>query len=157
MLKLFIHRKWIKTAASLTSVMGLTWITGVLVFHEALILVAYIFTIFVAFEVTKVACTHIVMHGCNNYYYGVLYGYCCTCVVIWFTVIFEIPLLYFLDCCRVLPYLSCLWWSPSRYGIYRACVTIIVPYAWPSRHMHMYRVWCVGEGGIACVCERPSK
>ena len=65
MLKLFIHRKWIKTAASLTSVMGLTWITGVLVFHEALIPVAYIFTIFVAFEVTKVACTHIVTHGCN--------------------------------------------------------------------------------------------
>ena len=40
------------------SVMGLTWITGVLVFHEALIPVAYIFTIFVAFEVTIVAYRH---------------------------------------------------------------------------------------------------
>ena len=54
---LLICRKWIKTAASLMSVMGLTWITGVLVFHEALIPVAYIFTIFVAFEVTIVAWT----------------------------------------------------------------------------------------------------
>lgn len=52
-----IYRKWIKTAASLTSVMGLTWITGVIVFHKALIPVAYIFTIFVAFEVTRVVHT----------------------------------------------------------------------------------------------------
>ena len=31
--------------------MGITWIVGVLVFHEALLFVAYIFTIFVAFQV----------------------------------------------------------------------------------------------------------
>ena len=58
-----IRRKWIKTAASLMSVMGLTWVTGVLVFHEALIPVAYIFTIFVAFEVTIVAQTWSFCHN----------------------------------------------------------------------------------------------
>ena len=45
-------RKWIKTSISLTAVMGLTWITGVLVFDESLIPFAYVFTVFVAFQVT---------------------------------------------------------------------------------------------------------
>ena len=37
---------------ALLFVMGITWIIGVLVFHEALLFVAYIFTIFVAFQVS---------------------------------------------------------------------------------------------------------
>ena len=47
-----MYRKWLKTGISLTVVMGLTWISGVAVFHEALLPFAYIFTICVAFQVT---------------------------------------------------------------------------------------------------------
>ena len=45
-------RWWLKSAISLTTIMGLTWIVGVLVFHNSLVTLAYIFTIFVAFQVT---------------------------------------------------------------------------------------------------------
>ena len=44
-------RHWLKTSIALLFIMGITWIIGVLVFHEALLFVAYIFTIFVAFQV----------------------------------------------------------------------------------------------------------
>jgi hypothetical protein len=58
--------------------MGLTWITGVLVFHEVLIPVAYIFAIFVAFEVTvDDHCHHITI------------------------AIVEIPLLSSVGCCHI--------------------------------------------------------
>ena len=45
------HRYWLKSSVSLVTVMGLTWIIGVLVFElPALLPLAYIFTIFVAFQ-----------------------------------------------------------------------------------------------------------
>ena len=40
-----------KTSIALLVVMGITWLIGVLVFTEALLFVAYILTIFVAFQV----------------------------------------------------------------------------------------------------------
>ena len=40
-----------KASISLVIVMGITWIMGVLVFTDDLLPVAYIFTIFVAFQV----------------------------------------------------------------------------------------------------------
>ncbi len=43
---------WLKTSISLMVVMGITWIIGVLVFHKALVFVAYIFTIVTAFQVS---------------------------------------------------------------------------------------------------------
>ena len=44
-------RHWLKVSISLTVVMGITWIIGVLVIQvEALFALAYIFTIFVAFQ-----------------------------------------------------------------------------------------------------------
>ena len=45
------NRHWLKVAVSLSTIMGLTWISGVVVFHKSLVAVAYIFTIFVAFQV----------------------------------------------------------------------------------------------------------
>jgi protein-S-isoprenylcysteine O-methyltransferase Ste14 len=45
------HRLWIKASISLTVVMGITWIIGFLVIEvEELFTLAYIFTIFVAFQ-----------------------------------------------------------------------------------------------------------
>ena len=46
-----VYRHWLKVSTSLTVVMGITWIIGVLVIEvEALLPLAYIFTIFVAFQ-----------------------------------------------------------------------------------------------------------
>lgn len=56
-----------KVAVSLVTVMGLTWITGVLVFHEDLVSLAYMFTMFVAFQV-ELRC----MHACVNSLNGCL-------------------------------------------------------------------------------------
>ena len=39
-----------KASISLVVVMGITWVMGVIVFTESLLPVAYIFTIFVAFQ-----------------------------------------------------------------------------------------------------------
>ena len=48
---ILVYRYWLKSSVSLVTVMGLTWITGVLVFElPALLPLAYIFTIFVAFQ-----------------------------------------------------------------------------------------------------------
>ena len=47
----FHLRQWLKATITLVIVMGLTWIMGIAVFDAALIPVAYIFTIFVAFQV----------------------------------------------------------------------------------------------------------
>ena len=45
------QRYWLKASISLTVVMGITWIIGVLVIEvDALFPLAYIFTIFVAFQ-----------------------------------------------------------------------------------------------------------
>ena len=47
----YYHRQWIKASVSLTVVMGITWIIGFLVIEvEELFALAYIFTIFVAFQ-----------------------------------------------------------------------------------------------------------
>ena len=47
----YYHRQWIKASISLTVVMGITWIIGFLVIEvEELFALAYIFTIFVAFQ-----------------------------------------------------------------------------------------------------------
>ncbi|XP_064383019.1 adhesion G protein-coupled receptor L1-like isoform X2 [Halichondria panicea] len=43
-------KRWLKAAVTLTVVMGLTWFLGVLVIGDNLIAVAFIFTIFVAFQ-----------------------------------------------------------------------------------------------------------
>ena len=44
-------RYWLRSSVSLVTIMGLTWIVGVLVFEvPALLPLAYIFTIFVAFQ-----------------------------------------------------------------------------------------------------------
>ena len=44
-------RHWLKAAVSLTVVMGLTWIIGILIIEvEELCALAFIFTIFVAFQ-----------------------------------------------------------------------------------------------------------
>jgi len=48
---LFLYSNWLKTSISLMVVMGITWVIGVLVFHQALLFVAYIFTIATAFQV----------------------------------------------------------------------------------------------------------
>ena len=46
-----VKRHWLKVSISLTVVMGITWIIGVLVIEvEELFPLAYIFTIFVAFQ-----------------------------------------------------------------------------------------------------------
>ena len=46
-----VHRNWSKASISLTVVMGITWIIGVLVIEvEELFALAFIFTIFVAFQ-----------------------------------------------------------------------------------------------------------
>ena len=47
-------RQWIKSAVTLTVIMGLTWIIGVLIFHRSLVSLAYIFTIAIAFQVNTV-------------------------------------------------------------------------------------------------------
>ena len=45
------HRKWLRSVVSLVVVMGLTWIFGVLIVEvEALLPLAYIYTILVAFQ-----------------------------------------------------------------------------------------------------------
>ena len=45
------HRTWLRNAISLVTIMGLTWVVGILVFEiPALLPLAYIFTIFVAFQ-----------------------------------------------------------------------------------------------------------
>ena len=47
----FAYRSWLKASISLTVVMGITWIIGVLVIEvEELFALAFIFTIFVAFQ-----------------------------------------------------------------------------------------------------------
>ena len=47
----FAYRSWLKASISLTVVMGITWIIGVLVMEvEGLFALAFIFTIFVAFQ-----------------------------------------------------------------------------------------------------------
>ena len=44
-------RYWLRSVVSLVTIMGLTWVIGVLVFEvPALFPLAYIFTIFVAFQ-----------------------------------------------------------------------------------------------------------
>lgn len=45
------YRSWLKSSISLVVVMGLTWVVGVLFFGRDLLAFAYIFTIFVAFQV----------------------------------------------------------------------------------------------------------
>ena len=48
---ILIQRHWLKASISLTVVMGITWIIGVLVIEvEELFALAFIFTIFVAFQ-----------------------------------------------------------------------------------------------------------
>lgn len=48
---MFITRHWLKVSVSLTVVMGITWIVGVLVVGlEALFFLAFIYTIMVAFQ-----------------------------------------------------------------------------------------------------------
>ena len=44
----FVCRHWLKVSVSLTVVMGLTWLGGVLVFRRELIFMAYISTALVA-------------------------------------------------------------------------------------------------------------
>ena len=52
-------RHWLKSSISLLVIMGITWIIGVLAFTQALLAVAYIFTIFVAFQVSSAhTCIH---------------------------------------------------------------------------------------------------
>ena len=46
-------RHWLKVSVSLVVIMGISWIIGVLTFHEALLFVSYIFTIIVAFQVLR--------------------------------------------------------------------------------------------------------
>ena len=41
-------RYWVKAIVALTIVMGVAWLFGVLFFHEKLLFVAYIMTIFIA-------------------------------------------------------------------------------------------------------------
>ena len=41
-------RHWLKTAISLTLVLGITWLVGLLVFRQELLFVAYVVTIFIA-------------------------------------------------------------------------------------------------------------
>ena len=105
--------------------MGLTWITGVLVFHEALIPVAYIFTIFVAFEVTEVA---------HTWSWLLLRYHCCISLTS-------------AGCCHI------------RFvcgGIQAGMVLQSMRDRYIALHMTNYDTH-VGEGSIACVCERPSK
>ena len=48
---MIIYRHWLKATISLTVVMGITWIIGVLVIEiEELFALAFVFTIFVAFQ-----------------------------------------------------------------------------------------------------------
>lgn len=47
----YICRHWLKVSVSLLVVMGISWIIGVITFHEALLFVSYIFTVVVAFQV----------------------------------------------------------------------------------------------------------
>ncbi len=42
------NRRWIKVSVSLTTVMGITWLGGVLAFTDKLVAVAYIMTILIA-------------------------------------------------------------------------------------------------------------
>ena len=45
------NRYWLRSVVALVTIMGLTWIVGILVFEvPALFPLAYIFTIFVAFQ-----------------------------------------------------------------------------------------------------------
>ena len=51
MYEIYTHRKWLKAAAFLAVIMGLTWIIGVLIVEvEELLPLAYIYTIMVAFQ-----------------------------------------------------------------------------------------------------------
>ena len=52
-IKSALFRHWLKVSASLVVIMGISWIIGVLTFHEALLFVSYIFTIIVAFQVLR--------------------------------------------------------------------------------------------------------
>ena len=58
----FLFRHWLKVSVSLLVVMGISWIIGVITFHEALLFVSYIFTIVVAFQVRTIN-----MHSCNSW------------------------------------------------------------------------------------------
>ena len=42
------YRHWLKVSVSLTLVMGITWVAGLLVFRKELVTLAYIMTIFIA-------------------------------------------------------------------------------------------------------------
>ena len=44
-------RRWLRSSISLVTVMGGTWAVGILFFDSRLLPFAYIFTIFVAFQV----------------------------------------------------------------------------------------------------------
>ena len=55
-------RHWLKVSISLLVVMGISWIIGVLTFHEALLFVSYIFTIVVAFQVHVHVCIAVSSH-----------------------------------------------------------------------------------------------
>ena len=49
--RLLLFRKWLRAAVFLVIIMGLTWIVGVLIVEvEALLPLAYIYTILVAFQ-----------------------------------------------------------------------------------------------------------
>ena len=52
-MKSALLRHWLKVSVSLVVIMGISWIIGVLTFHEALLFVSYIFTIIVAFQVLR--------------------------------------------------------------------------------------------------------
>ena len=42
------YRHWLKVSVSLTLVMGITWLAGVLVFRKESVTLAYIMTVFIA-------------------------------------------------------------------------------------------------------------
>ena len=44
----FTYRHWLKVSVSLTLVMGITWVAGLLVFRKELVTLAYIMTVFIA-------------------------------------------------------------------------------------------------------------
>jgi len=48
--KLQSAKHWLRSCISLVIIMGISWIIGVLAFHQALLAVSYIFTIFIAFQ-----------------------------------------------------------------------------------------------------------
>lgn len=51
----FVCSDWLRVAVSLSTIMGITWISGIVIFHSSLVALAYVFTIFVAFQVSPLS------------------------------------------------------------------------------------------------------